>query len=361
MRRFLWVLLGIVLSVMVTTAVLSSNEERVSAVALAEPGSHAVSTRTETLVDLNRNGRELVTEIWYPAEDTGPFPLLFYLHGRPGGRLGMAALMAHLASYGYVVAAIERPFDPSFRELVDCPLDVLYALDTFAVLPSNHALAGLIDTEHVGVIGLSFGGTCALMLSGAQVDPQYYLDSCIPTRGVRDSGHCAMVRRWSQIAAYHELVGLTTTEDGLWSALTDDRIKAVILFAPWNGPLFGARGLSTATVGTLVVGGLQDTSAPFDRDAGFITSHSGAPVRYLLKLEDAGHYVYGLDCERTVLPDEGAVDHRFCAEPERLSDVQKAIKHLAVTFLGLYVQGRDKGAAYLSGENIAALSTIMIS
>src|SRR5690606_14641197 len=58
-----------------TTTVAAADE----APAPDEPGPFAVGRRTETVTDVDRDGRKLTVEIWYPAADAGapsPYELI---------------------------------------------------------------------------------------------------------------------------------------------------------------------------------------------------------------------------------------------------------------------------------------------
>jgi predicted dienelactone hydrolase len=79
-------------------------------------GPLAVGTRTLALTDRAR-ARTLVTEVWYPARRAGAdtpairrrFPLVLAAHGHCGSRTNYTYLTAHLAGWGFVVAAPDFP------------------------------------------------------------------------------------------------------------------------------------------------------------------------------------------------------------------------------------------------------------
>jgi predicted dienelactone hydrolase len=168
-------------------------------------GPHPVGVTRITLHDDARN-RTLLTEIWYPADESarslppsppsdylppelafltkdatleliavrdvplapgGPFPLIAFSHGSGGIRFQNTFQMEHLASHGFVVVAPDHQgntfFDSSESteaEAVDRPLDIIYLLNAFSGFtaePSNR-FAGWIDTGlPFGVTGHSFG------------------------------------------------------------------------------------------------------------------------------------------------------------------------------------------------------------
>jgi dienelactone hydrolase len=144
--------------------------------AAAAPGTYEVGQLTETFVDESRptdsgSGegnaptRTLVTEIRYPQGD-GPFPLVVLAHGQTGHPSKFNQLMTAWASAGFVVAAPVFPLtsnQASFEtvgDYVNQPADFSFVIDRMlASSDDDGPLAGRIDREHIGVAGLSLGGS----------------------------------------------------------------------------------------------------------------------------------------------------------------------------------------------------------
>jgi predicted dienelactone hydrolase len=181
-------------------------------------GPHPVGVRTAEVRDAGRD-RRIPVEVWYPASDTyagqdladatrdryrllpalpestqdavreaepaaGCFPLVVFSHGFAGHRRQSTFLCTHLASHGYVVAAMDHvgntaldvfqqlfqlqtsgaPLDPAalLGEVTAYrPDDVRLVLD--AVLDDGAGgLAGRVDAERIGMSGHSFGGWTTL-------------------------------------------------------------------------------------------------------------------------------------------------------------------------------------------------------
>jgi len=99
---------------------------------------------------------------------TGPFPLAFYSHGFGGYRLVATNYATHLASHGFVVAAIdhlERGLVAQISgQVVDAPGQELLDLNRTLELLAERAdddtdlLGGTVDVTRVAVIGHSAGG-----------------------------------------------------------------------------------------------------------------------------------------------------------------------------------------------------------
>jgi len=174
-------------------------------------GPFPVGVRT---VELARGTRPLPAELWYPATDEyagqdvaettrdryelipgfpfvwqdavrdatprrGRHPLVAFSHGYGGHRRQSTFLCTHLASHGYVVAAVDHTGntmlevvqgvmtlrsggtlphpDTVLREFVALrPADVSYAIDQVL------AMDGLVDPDRIGMAGHSFGGWTTL-------------------------------------------------------------------------------------------------------------------------------------------------------------------------------------------------------
>src|SRR5690348_7388628 len=158
------------------------------------PGKWAVGVRTIQAADPDRS-RLFPVEIWYPARapaahepsrdelrDAAPAglacPLIIYSHFSGGSRRGASFLSTHLASHGYIVAALDhseviapelaRPADGETTEQQAARIDAIvgsrvpdvrFLLDH--LLNGGAAALGLSVTR-VGLAGHSFGGWTVL-------------------------------------------------------------------------------------------------------------------------------------------------------------------------------------------------------
>jgi hypothetical protein len=169
------------------------------------PGPFAVGVATVTLYDESRQ-RTLVTEIWYPADDSArtmphemidlggyidpldtgavrdaaprtdqdPFPAIVYSHGGRGWRLQFFSFCVRLASHGFVVAAPDHEGDtymdvgeePDFNTITVARVkDVRFILDELDAMSKDPAdrLHAKVDANHAGASGLCYGGATALL------------------------------------------------------------------------------------------------------------------------------------------------------------------------------------------------------
>jgi predicted dienelactone hydrolase len=112
-----------------------------------------------------------------PGSEDGPFPLVLFSHGFGSFRLDASALARGMSSWGFVVAApahIERDRAALLTNAVvrapEKDVEVLVATIPL-VGTAGGPLAGLTDTELVGVVGHSAGGRAALSaLSEPEID-----------------------------------------------------------------------------------------------------------------------------------------------------------------------------------------------
>lgn len=310
--RHLWKwVLGVLLLVVVflATARLVYSQAEV-AFPLAEPGPYATGYTTVDYFDSARQERKVTVRILYPAvqpaaadtkhpvrnaepERSGaPYPLIL-TSLNDGTRVNW-----QLPSHGFVMAypVDSYPLMQYDEGLVDFPRDLLFVLDQLAAHPPE-LLSGLIDTDHTGVLGYSWGGYGALAVSGVRADPAYYLSRCM-NPALEALGYpalwndyaCALAADWDAFAAY---VGpaLTAGGDGLWPPITDERIRAVAPLAPEGALFFGPDGLAAADRPMLIMDGTLDTDCPYGPEAAFIFEHAGTPDKTLISFEGRDHFM----------------------------------------------------------------------
>jgi len=140
-----------------------------------------------------------------------PYPLIVYSHGWTNYRTQNFAMSEYLASHGFIVVASDHPGDTFFTPIPgnltywgggDDPFffyrslrlrtgDVHFLVDSFLELNGddpNGLLTGMIDTEHIGMIGFSLGGQTVLenASNDDRVDAVASLTSSAFPGGIRD-------------------------------------------------------------------------------------------------------------------------------------------------------------------------------
>jgi len=154
------------------------------------------------LYDTKRK-RKIPIIIHRPKRD-GKFPLVIFSHGAGGNRLSNFRQARHLASYGFIVLALEhvgsntdtikqsrhwlenvKQSTRNAYEVFNRPDDVRFAIDK--ALEWNEHLPELInqiDSNHIGVIGHSFGAYTALAIAGVRPALNWLQPEIQPTKGL---------------------------------------------------------------------------------------------------------------------------------------------------------------------------------
>ncbi|NOH01344.1 MAG: hypothetical protein HND47_04910 [Chloroflexi bacterium] len=311
---------------------------------LAETGPYHVGMRTVKFVDESREGRQVTVTVWYPAEapaaSTGsatrdaepdhsgePYPLIL-------SSTKVAIIFApYMVSHGFTWASVDGIdyYMVVYEGAIDQPLDILFALDQVAANPPE-GLEGLIDSQNAGTIGYSFDGFNSLAMSGARIDPEYYLAQC-PTPdattedilGELSAFGCGPALKWDEFTA-HVGDSITASEDGLWQPLTDERIRAVMPMAGEGWWLFGERGLAAVDRPVLILVGTNDE---LYKENALIYEHLGTTDKTLISFVGRSHMmIYEVP------------------SIERMA-------HFAVAFFGYHLQGREDYADFFSEEFVS--------
>lgn len=363
---------------------------------LASYGSYDIGVRTLQLIDKSRPdvlntqegapvaryNRALTVEVWYPARlepaqqrggeyraltrdglttvtlygqavrDAAPvtrdgaFPLVIISHGFPGNRYLLSHLGEILASKGFVVAAIDHT-DSTYdyqtsRALAvssaayNRSLDVLFVLHELARLSQAAAksfLSGVVDAEHTGLVGYSFGGYGVVNVVGGG-----YSQAAVTRAGAPPNKMLA--DRAAANPAYRRSI--------------DPRIKAAIAIAPWGMPLgiWDAEGLKGVRTPVFFVAGSVDDVVGYEQGTKAIYQDVVNADRYLLTFVNANHnagapipapaetYVYSEKLK--FFPFEHYADAVW--DTTRMNNI---LDHYATAYFGLYLKGEQDKKAYL--------------
>lgn len=175
--------------------------------ACARPGS-SPTTGLQT-IEVATPGREtpLSVSLWYPTTEggsdhevggnkvfkgvpvnqdaviaEGEFPVVLLAHGglRAAPHLG-GWIASDLVMRGFIVAEPQPPqLDPDEAQaaLAEPWLRASDLSATLQALESDSILSAHIKKDRVGVLGFLLGGTSALSLAGAEIDPERYAKMC---------------------------------------------------------------------------------------------------------------------------------------------------------------------------------------
>ena len=276
----------------------------------------------------------LLLYVYYPElnnkPDTahGPYPLVIFSPGSGGTGKDYELLLKPIVSHGFVIITSNSrgETDTLWRGAAARPLDLQSIIDFAdeATAPGGQ-LDGLIDTRKIGIMGHSSGGWTALIGGGAQMD----LGWCTAHPDIvakNPMNDCAQFLPYQQeIAA---LLGLKSAPTGIWPAMNDPRVAAVIAISP-DGDIFGTdyEGVSVLKVPTLIMAGADDPYNVPEITSYPIYEHLGSQKKTLVVFEHGDH---GLSWET-------------------YSDM---IQHSIVAFLLAELKGDSSAANTLLPENV---------
>ncbi|MEH1889769.1 MAG: alpha/beta hydrolase [Nostoc sp.] len=230
----------------------------------SQPGIAQVKILNLSLNDQKRD-RQIPVDIYWSTAATANKPVIVFSHGFGSVRTDLRYLAEHLASHGYVVAALEHPgsneantnsaFQGKTRvvmpqEFLNRPQDISFVLDELEKLnqTANNPLQGKLATNKAMVIGYSFGGSTALALAGAEFQLEHLKQRCkknLTILSLREAMQC---------------IAQELPENSY--QLRDTRIKQAIAFNPTTSLIFGETGLTKVQVPTLVLAGSADKTTP---------------------------------------------------------------------------------------------------
>ncbi|MFN5240271.1 MAG: alpha/beta hydrolase [Aphanizomenon sp.] len=229
-----------------------------------QAGSEQVQTLKLSLNDEKRQ-RQIPLDVYFSSSASTNKPVIVFSHGRGSVKTDLRYLAEHLASHGYIVAALEHPGSnkTSFKavnqnkkqlvapqEFLDRPRDVSFILDELEKLnqTGNSPLQGKLATNNVMIIGHSFGGGTALALAGGELQIENLKQRCqqnLSTANLGERVQCA---------------GQALPENTY--QLRDARIKQAIALNPTTSLMFGETGLTKVQIPTLILSSSADKITP---------------------------------------------------------------------------------------------------
>jgi predicted dienelactone hydrolase len=251
--------------------------------------------------------RPLITEVWYPIEESTPaeaieglwvrcpeardaplktgaakYPLIVMSHGNGSDRTTNAWLAEILAANGYIVASMDHYGNTWNNKIAECfikiwerPIDVSFVVDK---LLQDEKFGPRINNQKIGFIGYSLGGLTGVWIAGGQINNfDKPVIQTIPADQIPE----------------------TVNEDVLNSidfspsreSYRDARISAVFLMAPALGYLFDLNSLQSISVPVYIVASEGDLITPLESSA-HILANTIKKAAFTLIPGSASHYVY---------------------------------------------------------------------
>lgn len=300
--------------------------------------------------DHNRK-RPLVTEVWYPVDESvnaqpvkglwvrcpeardapiketsKKYPLVVMSHGNGGDRLNVAWLAEILASNGFIVAAMDHHGNTWNNKIAECfikiwerPVDVSFIIDEVIKDPK---FASKIDASKIGFIGYSLGGQTGIWIAGGQI-------------GSFDTP------RLSEIPA-GQIPSIVTPDildaidfSPVKQSYRDPRVAAAFLMAPALVNLFDWASLQAIQIPVYIVAPEGDQIVPFETNAKVLAQHVRQGAFKLIS-GPANHYVFlnevskggSLMLDKSVVQDPPNVDRKQIHEEIGLAAVEFFTTHL---------------------------------
>ncbi|MEA5565385.1 alpha/beta hydrolase [Anabaena sp. UHCC 0399] len=230
----------------------------------SQPGSASVQVLKLNFNDQTRT-RNIPVDVYWSTAANANKPLIVFTHGLGSIRTDLRYLAEHLASHGYIVAALEHPGSNQTnvdlaiqgktrivqpQEFLERPKDISFVLDELAKVnqTAGNSLEGKLATNNAMVVGYSFGGGTALALAGGELQLAGLKQRCqskLATFSIGETIQCIA----------QELPENTYQ-------LRDNRIKQAIALSPTTSLIFGDTGLTKVEVPTLILASSADKTTP---------------------------------------------------------------------------------------------------
>ncbi len=317
----------------------------------------ASSAQKATYINETRSGQ--VFEVQADASRDAPiaaadtdFPVIVISHGYTGYRTLMFYLGEHLASHGYVVAAIdhtdstnkdvnfaENPYSGFPSTLLNRSRDQVLTLNSIS---ENTFFKESVDASKAGVIGYSMGGYGAVSTVGGCYA---FNDQTAATfTGTQDPKTAALIKEALNTCAG----GKASSEEALpaW--------KAALALAPWGGQhqLFDVQSLNNIKVPVLYVAGDNDDISGYD-GIKWLFDNTGSKESKLLTIKNARHNVAPHPAPKEAYGSE--FDLGSYIEPAWEVQKLNAInEHFALALMNCHVKALPEYCGYLNVDGSSA-------
>lgn len=228
-----------------------------------QPGSQTIQIWQSDLSDRQRN-RTIPVDVYWSGGSTQDKPLIIFSHGLGSVRTDLRYLAEHLASYGYVVVALEHPGSNETntnaaltgsrpllkpQEFLERPKDISFVLDELTKINQSDAnLRGRLATNNAMIVGYSFGGSTALSVAGGElqlIDLKRRCKDGLISFSLGETIQC---------------IAAALAQDSY--QFKEPRIRQAIALNPTTSLLFGKTGLSKIDIPTMMVGSSADKTTP---------------------------------------------------------------------------------------------------
>ncbi|MFN6539757.1 MAG: alpha/beta hydrolase [Nostoc sp. EkiNYC01] len=313
-------------------------------------------------LDLNdqKHNRKIPVDVYWSTAATPDKPVIVFSHGFGSVRTDLRYLAEHLASHGYVVAALEHPgsnatnVDSALQgknrvvkpeEFLRRPQDISFVLDELEKLnqTANNPLGGKLTTQNAMVVGYSFGGGTALAIAGAELQLERLKQRCKKNLAILSLGEAM------------QCIAQELPENSY--QLRDSRIKGAIALNPTTSLIFGETGLTKVEVPTLILAGSADKTTPALTEQ--IVGFDKIPSQKWLVGVIGGTHLSVKD-PSTTMDQIGKPNTPISGGEvvgEQAADVRKLVKALALSFAAQLTPEAKNYAVFLTSDYANYTST----
>ncbi|AGC50372.1 dienelactone hydrolase [Lawsonia intracellularis] len=250
--------------------------------------SHAASIepgiRLESLC-IENNQTKLDLAIWYPTLQKpiqinygdwniiashgakpypGKYPAIILSHDSAGSRFSLHELATTLTQKGYIVVSVthqgDNADDMSLMFTIKQITGRVHQLNIIIdFLMNDQELFDILDTQKIGIIGIGTGGTAALLLGGAKLDPSAWWDYCnniiLPSSSIIvNDAYCSS---WVK-----PKMNILAQQIDPQETYNNPRITAIVVVAPGFGMFFSKESLASLSRPILLVEATKDYINP---------------------------------------------------------------------------------------------------
>ena len=278
----------------------------------------------------SNDARPLITTIWYPTMSTAkeklwqvaifnagwsalgspilepkqPYPLVVLSHGTGGAAMQMSWFAEHLASNGYIVAAVNHHGNTAAEDALlpqgfalwwERARDLSVVIDKLLV---DDRFARFIDPKRIALAGFSLGGYSVVSSVGGITDLSKKNEFCSrnsdnpicvlpPEAGMTMAEAVTVLEADAKATASFERSG---------KSYKDARVKAVFAIAPVHGPAFTAESLKEVDIPVSFVVGSHDKQARAEDNAKLLADSINNST--FEELKDVSHYTFLSRCNK---------------------------------------------------------------